>query len=60
MGGDRRLPGIGALSLFYDDPLELWSALAPNIRGRAIVGASHFLVEDAPEEVATELLRFFG
>lgn len=52
--------GIGALPLFYDDPLELWRALAPNIRGRAIVGASHFLVEDAPEEVATELLRFFG
>jgi haloacetate dehalogenase len=50
----------GALPHFYDDPLELWRSYAPHIRGHPIHGASHFLVEDAPEEVAAELLEFFG
>jgi haloacetate dehalogenase len=52
--------GGGALPLFYEDPLELWRAYAPDVSGRAIEGASHFLVEDAPDEVATELLAFFA
>jgi haloacetate dehalogenase len=50
----------GALPLFYGDPLELWRPYAPDVRGRAIDGASHFLVEDAPEEVAGELAAFFS
>lgn len=50
----------GALPRFYDDPLDLWRVHAPQITGHAVEGASHFLVEDAPEEVAHELLAFFG
>jgi haloacetate dehalogenase len=52
--------GAGALPRFYDDPLELWRAFAPEITGRAVEDASHFLVEDAPEEVSAELLEFFS
>jgi haloacetate dehalogenase len=50
--------GAGALPRFYADPLEPWRALAPRVTGRAVQGASHFLVEDAPEEVAAELTAF--
>ena len=50
--------GAGALPRFYADPLEPWRTLAPEITGRAVDRASHFLVEDAPEEVATELVNF--
>ena len=50
----------GALPRFYDEPLELWRALAPEITGRAIDRASHFLVEDEPDAVAAELEAFFG
>ena len=52
--------GAGALPHFYEDPLELWRPYAPEIEGRAIEGASHFLVEDAPGEVAADLGDFFG
>jgi haloacetate dehalogenase len=52
--------GSGALPLFYEDPLELWRPLAPEVSGRAVEGASHFLVEDAPDEVAGELVEFFS
>jgi haloacetate dehalogenase len=52
--------GEGGLPRFYEDPLELWRPYAPQATGRAVVGASHFLAEDAPAEVATELVRFFG
>jgi haloacetate dehalogenase len=52
--------GKGALPLFYEDPLELWRALAPGLTGRAVDDASHFLVEDAPDEVAADLLRFLA
>jgi len=51
--------GAGALPRFYPDPLEPWRALAPEITGRAVEGASHFLVEDEPEAVVTELEAFF-
>jgi haloacetate dehalogenase len=52
--------GDGGLPHFYDDPLELWRSFAPDLRGHAIERVSHFFVEDAPEEVATELGEFFG
>jgi haloacetate dehalogenase len=52
--------GAGALPLFYDDPLELWRPFAPEATGRAVEWASHFLVEDAPDEVAQELVEFFS
>ena len=50
----------GALPLFYPDPLELWRDLAPQVSGRAVGGAGHFLVEDEPEVVGGELLDFFS
>ena len=49
----------GALPVFYDDVLEIWRGWADDVRGRA-VEASHFLVEDRPDEVAGELLGFFA
>ena len=52
--------GDGALPRFYADPLELWRPYAPDVSGRALEGVSHFLVEDAPDEVADELLAFFA
>lgn len=51
--------GDGALPRCYADPLEPWRAYAPHAVGRAIESASHFLVEDAPDEVAADLLAFF-
>jgi haloacetate dehalogenase len=50
----------GALPLFYPDPLELWRDLAPQVSGRAVAGAGHFLVEDEPEVVGADLLDFFS
>jgi haloacetate dehalogenase len=51
--------GDGALPRFYDDPLDLWRVFAPQVTGRAVEHASHFLVEDAPRLVAEELVTFF-
>ena len=48
----------GALELFYGDVLDVWRSWARDVRGRG-VDASHFLVEDRPEEVARELTAFF-
>jgi haloacetate dehalogenase len=48
----------GALELFYGNVLAVWRAWAADVRGRG-VDASHFLVEDRPEEVARELTGFF-
>jgi haloacetate dehalogenase len=48
----------GALPRFYDDVLEVWRTWAPHVSGRA-VDASHFLPEDAPDEVAAQLAGFF-
>jgi haloacetate dehalogenase len=48
----------GALPHFYDDPLELWRTYAPDVTGRGVDGAGHFLAEDAPEDVAADLRAF--
>lgn len=48
----------GALPRFYGDVPAVWGEWASDLRGRA-VEASHFLAEDAPEEVAGELGQFF-
>jgi haloacetate dehalogenase len=50
--------GDGALPKFYADPLEPWRAYAPQVTGRAVADASHFLVEDAPEQVGADLETF--
>ena len=52
--------GNGALPWLYADPLELWRPLAPGATGRPVAGASHFLVEDAPAEVAEDLAAFLA
>jgi haloacetate dehalogenase len=52
--------GAGALPRFYADPLELWRTLAPDVGGRAVAGASHFVVEDAPDEVVREIFTAFA
>lgn len=49
----------GALPVFYDDVLAIWRDWCDDVRGHA-VEASHFLVEDQPEEVAAELADFFA
>jgi haloacetate dehalogenase len=51
--------GRGALPLFYGDVLDVWEPWAPDLTGHA-VDASHFLIEDEPEQVANELSRFFS
>ena len=48
----------GALEPLYGDVVAVWKPWAQDVRGRG-VEASHFLVEDRPDEVAQELLRFF-
>jgi haloacetate dehalogenase len=47
----------GALPLLYGDVLAVWRSWARDVRGRG-VDASHFLVEDRPEEVVGELVEF--
>jgi haloacetate dehalogenase len=49
----------GALGPLYGDVLAVWKPWARDVRGRG-VEASHFLVEDRPDEVARELLAFFS
>ncbi len=48
----------GALELLYGDVLAVWRSWARELRGRGLE-ASHFLVEDRPQEVAEELAAFF-
>jgi haloacetate dehalogenase len=48
----------GALGPLYGDVLAVWRGWAEDVRGRA-VEASHFLVEDRPDEVADALIGFF-
>jgi haloacetate dehalogenase len=47
----------GGLPRFYSDVLEVWRPWAPDVRGEAL-DATHFLVEDRPEETAAQLLAF--
>ena len=47
-----------ALEPLYGDVLAVWRPWARDVRGRG-VEASHFLVEDRPDEVARELSAFF-
>jgi haloacetate dehalogenase len=49
----------GALGPLYGDVLAVWRSWARDVRGRG-VEASHFLVEDRPDEVASELATFFA
>ncbi|HEY3728727.1 MAG TPA: alpha/beta hydrolase [Solirubrobacteraceae bacterium] len=48
----------GALEFLYRDVIEVWRGWARDVRGRGLE-ASHFLVEDRPEELAAELTAFF-
>jgi haloacetate dehalogenase len=50
----------GALPRFYDDPLDVWRPFAPDVTGRAVEDASHFLVEDQPDDVGADLLDFLA
>jgi haloacetate dehalogenase len=47
----------GALEFLYGDVLAVWRSWARDVRGRGLE-ASHFLVEDRPEEFARELIAF--
>jgi haloacetate dehalogenase len=47
----------GALPRLYGDVLEVWRPWAREVSGRGL-DASHFLVEDRPEDVAAELSAF--
>ncbi len=49
----------GALPRLYGDVLEVWRPWAENITGRG-VDATHFLVEDQPEEVSREILALLS
>ncbi|HEX5618311.1 MAG TPA: hypothetical protein VFX51_07810, partial [Solirubrobacteraceae bacterium] len=48
--------GRGALPRLYGDVLDVWRPWAQQVTGRGL-DATHFLVEDQPEEVAKELLN---
>jgi haloacetate dehalogenase len=50
--------GAGAVASWYD-PLKVWGEWADNVQG-APIAAGHFLPEEAPEETARHLLRFFS
>lgn len=49
----------GVLPVFYGDVLEVWRPWTTDLHGHAI-DATHFLVEDEPDQVSLELRRFFG
>ena len=51
--------GRGALPRLYGDVLEVWRPWAEHVTGRGL-DATHFLVEDQPEEVAKELLTLLS
>jgi len=45
------------LEEIYGDVLSIWKAWAPDVRGKAI-SSGHHMAEEAPEELATELIQF--
>jgi haloacetate dehalogenase len=49
----------GALPRLYGDVLQVWRPWTREVTGRGLQ-ASHFLVEDRPQEVADELGAFLG
>ena len=49
----------GALPRLYGDVLDVWRPWAEHITGHGL-DATHFLVEDQPEEVAAELLTLLA
>ena len=49
----------GALPRFYGDVLDVWRPWARRVTGQGLE-ASHFLVEDQPEQVADVLSAFLG
>jgi len=49
----------GALPRLYGDVLDVWRPWAEQVTGRGL-DATHFLVEDQPEEVAKELLTLLS
>jgi len=51
--------GHGALPRLYGDVLDVWRPWAEQLTGRGL-DATHFLVEDQPEQVAAELLALLS
>ena len=51
--------GRGALPRLYGDVLDVWRPWAEQVAGRGL-DATHFLVEDQPEEVAKEMLALLS
>lgn len=51
--------GRGALEQWYD-VLDVWGTWADDVSGRPVEDAGHFLAEERPEEVASELAAFFS
>lgn len=49
----------GALPRLYGDVLEVWRPWADHVTGRGL-DATHFLVEDQPEQVVAELLALLS
>ena len=47
------------LEELYGDPLAVWRDWADDLQGRGL-DCGHYLAEEAPEETAAELLRFFS
>ncbi|AYG78765.1 Fluoroacetate dehalogenase [Streptomyces hundungensis] len=43
----------------YGDPLKIWRAWAPDVRGHGI-DAGHHVAKEAPEALASSLAGFFG
>ncbi|MGV9770432.1 alpha/beta fold hydrolase [Streptosporangium sp. NPDC003464] len=47
------------MEALYGDPLAIWRGWADDLRG-APIGSGHHVAEEAPAELAAELLRFLG
>lgn len=55
--------GAGVVGGGTDDPLAIWQAQAERpdlVRGKALAGAGHFLVEERPAETLAELAAFLN